>query len=443
MGILIIFVLILLNGIFSMSEIAMVSSKKLRLKHQAEQGDKKARRALKLIHNPDRFFSTVQIGITLIGILVGTISGGKITDEAAAFLEGFPALAPYSYTIAAILIVMIITYFTLVLGELLPKRIGMAAPEKTIKLMVTPMRIMSSLAFPFIWALSKSSSFLVRLLGIKKADNAITEEEIKAMISEGATSGTIEVGEQDIIERVFHLDDRNITSMMTHSSDVTWIDLNDTITEYKKTIKDKLHSVYPVCDGNIDDIIGVIYTRDLYIQNERDLQLKELIRTPLFIPENNTVFQVMEKFKIHRTSVGLIVDEYGDFLGMITMKDLLEAIVGDMPEEGETDFEIVAQADDFFLVDAQIPFYDFLSYFEKEDWINDDEQKEFDTLAGFILYHLSHIPIEGEKLDWRGFSFEISNMDGHRIDKILVHILPPPDQEEAGEGDQENAAEED
>ncbi len=421
MQIIIILILILLSGLFAMSEIAMVSAKKLKLKTESRKGNKKANRALKLIHNPDRFFSTVQIVITLIGVLVGIISGGEITNAVARFISKSPVLAPYSNSIAVVVVVVLVTYFSLVLGELFPKRIAMAAPEAITKLMSRPIDLVSTIAFPFIWILSKSSALLVRTFGIKNVENVITEEEIKAMVSEGTTLGTIDAGEQDIIERVFHLDDRNITSLMTHRSDVIWIDINDSPKEYRNSILRELHSVYPVCENRIDDIMGVIYTRDLYIHPE-GTPLKKLMKQPLFIPENNTAFQVMEKFKFGKTNFGFIVDEYGDFLGMITMKDILEAIVGDMPEEDETDYEIIDRKDGTFLVDAQIPFYDFLSYFEKEDWINDEEQQEFDTLAGFILYHLEHIPYEGEKVNWRGFIFEIVDMDGHRIDKILIAV---------------------
>ncbi|HLR37772.1 MAG TPA: hemolysin family protein, partial [Chitinophagaceae bacterium] len=384
-----------MSGILAMSEIAMVSSKKLKLKSESNRGDKKAKKALDLIHNPDRFFSTVQIGITLIGILLGIFSGKEITKAVAAFISKSDFLAPYSNSIASVVVVVLVTYFSLVLGELFPKRIAMSAPEKITKFMTGPIEFLSTIAFPFIWFLSQSSAFLVKIFGIQKVENVITEDEVKAMISEGTTLGTIDAGEQNIIERVFHLDDRSITSLMTHRSDIIWIDVNDSPEQYKRNILKELHSVYPVSDGRIDDIIGVIYTRDLYLHPE-GTPLKQFMKQPLFIPENNTAFQVMEKFKFGKTSFGFIVDEYGDFLGMITMKDILEAIVGDMPEEDETDYEIIDRKDGSFLVDAQIPFYDFLSYFEKEDWINDEEQQEFDTLAGFILYHLEHIPYEGE-----------------------------------------------
>lgn len=416
----IILALILLNGIFAMSEIALVSARKVRLENQANKGDKQARAALRLSQNPDRFLSTVQIGITLIGILMGVYSGDKIKVYMLNLLNQVPFLRPYSDTLAVILVVLIITYFSLVLGELVPKRLGLARPEGVAKAMAGPMNFISKVTFPFIWLLSVSTNLIVRIFRIKiQTDSTITEEEIKALINEGTSSGAIEESEQEIIERVFHLGDRNITSLMTHRTDIVWIDVNDTRAEYREKIREELHSVYPVCDGQIDDLMGVIYIKDLYMAPE-DMPVRQLMKKPLFLPENNSAYQVMEKFKQTKTHFGFIVDEYGSFQGMITLNDILEAIVGDMPETGEQDYEIIRREDGSYLVDAQVPFYDFLTHFDKEEWITDEEQQEFDTLAGFILHHLEHIPQAGEKVDWRGFSFEIIDMDGHRIDKILV-----------------------
>lgn len=415
-----------------MSEMALISARKIKLENQSRKGDKKAKEALTLSRNPDRFFSTVQIGITLIGILMGIFSGDKIKNSVLHFVEKSVWLRPYSNTLAVIIVVILITYFSLVLGELVPKKIGLAKPDKISKLMARPMNVLSTITFPFIWLLSASTNIIVKLFKIDVSVNPITEEEIKAVINEGAISGTIDEDEQEIIERVFHLGDRNITSLMTHRTDVIWIDINDPPEVYQKTIRGALHSVYPVCDGQVDELLGVIYTRDLYLAPP-DVRIKNLMKKPLFIPENNSAYQVMEKFKLNRTNFGFIVDEYGSFQGMITMKDILEAIVGDMPEADEDDYEIVARHDGSFLVDAQIPFYDFLTYFEKEDWITDEEQQEFDTLAGFILHHLEHIPQVGEEVVWRGFVFEIVDMDGHRIDKILV-VPQKKDKPEVEEG---------
>ncbi len=427
MEVVIILVLILLNGIFSMAEIALVSARKVRLENAAKQGDDKARAALKLSNNPDTFLSTVQIGITLIGILTGLYSGEQLKEDVKGFVMQMPTLAPYSNGIATALIVIGVTYFTLVLGELLPKRIGLANPEAIAKIVARPMYFISRLTFPFVWLLSRSTTFLVKVIGLKRSsDNNVTEEEIKAIISEGTSSGAIEETEQEIIERVFHLGDRNITSLMTHRTDIVWLDVNEDVESYKRKIKQAPHSVYPVCEGQIDHIRGILTIKDLYAAGNV-VVLKEIMRKPLFIPENNTAYQVLEKFKETQIHAAFIVDEYGTFLGMITLNDILEAIVGDMPETGQDDYNMILREDGSYLVDAQIPFYDFLSEFDMEDQMAEFEQ-EFDTLAGFILHHLEHIPQTGEKLEWRKFTFEIIDMDAHRIDKILV--TPPANIEE-------------
>ncbi|SIO08342.1 hemolysin family protein [Chitinophaga niabensis] len=427
MEVVIILVLILLNGVFSMAEIALVSARKARLENSAKQGDEKAKVALKLSNNPDTFLSTVQIGITLIGILTGLYSGKNLEDDIRVYLNTIPLLAPYSNALATAIIVIGVTYFTLVLGELLPKRIGLANPEVIAKALARPMYLLSRITFPFIWLLSRSTATLVKLFGLKRrSDNNVTEEEIKAIISEGTSSGAIEETEQEIIERVFHLGDRNITSLMTHRTDIIWLDISEEGESYKRKIRQSPHSVYPVCEEQIDHIKGIITIKDLYAAGNLAV-LKDVMKKPLFIPDNNSAYQVLEKFKETQVHAAFIVDEYGTFLGMITLNDILEAIVGDMPEIGADDYDMVKRDDGSYLIDAQIPFYDFLSEFEMEDLMAEFEQ-EFDTLAGFILHHLEHIPVTGEKLTWKHFTFEIVDMDAHRIDKILV--TPPENIEE-------------
>jgi putative hemolysin len=418
--VLLIFGLILLNGLFSMAEIALVSARKARLEAQANKGDKSAKEALELSNHPDTFLSTVQIGITLIGILTGIYSGAQLKTDLINILEKIGISNEYSNGIATATIVIVITYFSMVLGELLPKRIGLARPEKIAKLMAKPMRWLSVATHPFIWLLSKSTSGLATLLGIKSKDNQLTEEEIKAIISEGTEQGTIDEAEQEIIERVFHLGDRNITSLMTHRSDIIWFNTVDTEVAIKEKIMLEPHSVYPICDGHIDNIKGMVSIKDLYIADDRTM-FKDIMQPPLYVPENNTAYQVLEKFKITKKHSCFIIDEYGSLLGMITLNDILEAIVGDLPEANFQDYEIMEREDGSYLVDAQIPFYDFLVRFEKTEWMNEGEQ-EFNTLAGFILHKLERIPTTGETVSWEGFQFEIIDMDAQRIDKVLVNI---------------------
>lgn len=418
MEILILLGLILLNGLFSMSEIALVSARKARLEAQANKGNKAAKEALELSNHPDTFLSTVQIGITLIGILTGIYSGEQLTDDLTAFLNRFPFLRTYSGGIATAIIVIIVTYFTLILGELVPKRLGLSRPEAIAKMMAKPMRIVSLITYPFIWLLSKSSALLVKLFNIKAKENQVTEEEIKAIISEGTEHGAIEEAEQEIIERVFHLGDRNITSLMTHRSDIVWFDVTDTEEKIRKKIIAEPHSVYPVCEGDIDNIKGVLSIKDIYINDDK-IPFKNLMKPALFVPNNNTAYQVMEKFKESQIHSCFIVDEYGSVLGMITLNDILEAIIGEIQPTDQDDYEIIQREDGTYLVDAQIPFYNFLTRFDKTEWITNDEY-QFDTLAGCILHELERIPQTGDKLKWKGFDIEIMDMDGHRIDKVLV-----------------------
>ena len=267
--------------------------------------------------------------------------------------------------------------------------------------------------------LNKTSNLFFRIFNIRKTkDETVTEEEIKAIIHEGTESGSIEEEEKELIERIFHLGDRNITSLMTHRSDIIWFDLNDNEEVVRDKIVKEPHSVYPICDGSIDNIKGMVSIKDLYIIDDFT-KFKDIVQQAMFVPENNTAYQVMEKFKETKQHSCFIVDEYGSLQGIITLNDILEAIVGDIPQTGIEDYEIVDRGDGTYLVDAQIPFYDFLSRFDKADWASNEEYS-FDTLAGCVLHELERIPQTGDKLKWREFNIEVIDMDGHRIDKVMV-----------------------
>jgi putative hemolysin len=426
--IIIILILIVINGLFSMAEIALVSARKARLEGQAVKGDQQALRALKLANHPETFLSTVQIGITLIGVLTGIFSGDSFKEPVQHWLEQFEFLRPYSGSIATTLIVIVVTYLSLVLGELLPKRIGLSNPEAIAKLAAGPMRVVSRITFPFVWLLNKTTNVLIKLLNIRGSNNQVTEEEIKAIISEGTEHGAIEEAEQDIIERVFHLSDRNITSLMTHRSDIVWIDGVQTVEHVRQHMKDVLHSVYPVCEGTIDNIKGVITIKDLFAADANAV-ISSIMKEAMYVPENNTAYQVLEKFKSTKIHQCFIVDEYGTVQGLITLNDILEAIVGGMPQEEDEPFEIKERADGSFLVDAQIPFYDFLRRFEKTEWMMEGDQ-DFDTLAGFAIHQLEKIPVTGDTFRWKIFTFEIIDMDNHRIDKVLVSFTKKTGSEE-------------
>ncbi|MEO6229373.1 MAG: hemolysin family protein [Ferruginibacter sp.] len=413
--------LILVNGLFVMSEIALVSARKTRLESMGNKGDQKAKAALFLTANPDKFLSTAQIGITLISILTGVYSGEKFSLHLKPFVEKIAALQPYAETISTVLIVMLVTFLSIILGELVPKRIGLIRAEKIARMVAGPMNFLSAVAYPIVWLLNNITNVIFKLFNIKvSGDNAVTEDEIKAMITEGSEHGTIETEEKEIIERIFHLGDRNITSLMTHRTDIEWLHVNDTVHSIKAKFDTITYSTYPVCEGLIDDIKGIIYIKDL-LKADPDKTMLELAKPALFVPENMKAYKLLEKIKETKIHSCFIVNEYGTLEGMITLNDILEAIVGDMPSTGQEEYEVVNREDGTFLVDGQIPFYEFLSHFEQTEWMNEGEH-DFDTLAGFVLHELERIPTTGEVFDWRGFEFEIIDMDGQRIDKLLVKI---------------------
>jgi putative hemolysin len=419
--IIILTILIIVNGLFVMSEIALVSARKARLETMANKGDAKAKVALALAENPEKFLSTAQIFITLIAILTGVYSGEKFGHYLEPYVAQIDFLKKYADTISTVIIVIIVTFLSIIFGELIPKRLGMLQAEKIARQVAAPMNFLSVVTYPIVWLLSKISYLFFKLFNVKTSnDNAVTEEEIKAMITEGSEHGTIEEEEKDIIERVFHLGDRNITSLMTHRTDIAWFDGRETVQQVKDKMHTVIYSSYPVCEETVDTIKGIISVKDL-LKAAPDALLKDIAKPAMFVPENNTAYQLLEKFKATKIHACFIVNEYGTLEGMITLNDILEAIVGDVPQTGQDEYEIIERADGTYLVDAQIPFYDFLSRFEKTDWMNEDDH-DFDTLAGFVLHELEHIPQTGETFDWRGFDFEIIDMDGQRIDKLLVKI---------------------
>ncbi|MDH6304150.1 putative hemolysin [Parabacteroides sp. PF5-5] len=423
MEILIIIGLILLNGVFSMSEIALVSARKSRLEIDAKKGNKSAQTALDLSNEPDKFLSTIQIGITLIGILTGLYSGEAFAADFAEVIRNvIPSMAPYSITIAKTTIVIIVTYFTLVLGELVPKRIGMNMAENISKIIARPMNFLSCIATPFVWLLSKSTSLIVRILGIDAIEESkITEEEIKAIVKEGYDVGEVQEVEQDIVDRVFNLGDRNVGSIMTHRSDMIWLDINDDVKTIKSVVQQNLYNIYPVVSETLDNIQGVVSLKDLFLTIDTpDFSLKNILRHANYLPENLSVYSALEQFKNAREKYGIISDEFGGIEGIVTLKDIMEALVGQMPEIGD-DLELVEREDGSVLLDGQYPFYDFLEHFDMEDLYS---EYEYNTLSGLILDILEHIPQTGEKFSWLSFDFEIVDMDGARIDKVLVEKQP-------------------
>ncbi|GGJ99984.1 MULTISPECIES: hemolysin family protein [Parabacteroides] len=418
MEIFIIVGLILLNGILSMSEIALVSARKARLELEAKRGNKSAQTALKLAGEPDRFLSTIQIGITLIGILTGLYSGEAFAYNLSEVVRHVPVLEPYALGLSKTVIVIIVTYLTLIMGELVPKRIGMGYAERVSMLVARPMFLLSKLALPFVWLLSKSTSFVIKITGIKaNEENKVTEEEIKAIVKEGFDGGEVQEVEQDIVERVFNLGDRNVGSIMTHRSDLVWLDVTDSIEKIREKVQENLFNIYPVASEKFDNIKGVVYLKDLFGRiDEPDFSLEQVIRPAQYLPENQSVYNALEQFKQARVKYGIVTDEFGGIQGIVTLKDIMEGLIGQVPELGE-EAEITQRADGSWLVDGQYNFYDFLEYFDMEDLY---AEHDYNTLSGLILEILERVPKTGETLNWLTFEFEIVDMDGARIDKVLV-----------------------
>ncbi|WP_296149940.1 hemolysin family protein [uncultured Flavobacterium sp.] len=422
MEIAIIFFLILLNGVFSMSEIALISARKSRLETSAKKGNPSAKTALDLANSPNKFLSTVQIGITLIGILTGIYSGDKVTDDVRLFLDQYATLQPYSANLSVGIVVVILTFFSLVLGELLPKRIGLNYPEAIAKAVAFPMKVISIITAPFIWLLTISTESMLKLFRIRPtADGKVTEEEIKAIIKEGTEVGEVQEIEQDIVERVFHIGDRKVNSLMTHRKSVDYLSLEDDFATLKQKVLDEIHSVYPVCEESLDEVIGVVLLKDLFAKFETgNFNLRDIVKEPVYLIEHTSAYKALDIFKKTKVHYAIVTDEYGITQGMITLNDILEALVGDASDFYHEEFQLVAREDGTWLVDGHYSLHDFLTYFDLDELIND---YEVTTVSGLIMTELSYIPKQGEKLIWNLFELEVIDMDGVKIDKVLVRSL--------------------
>ncbi len=413
----IIFLLILANGVLSMSEIALVSLRKSKIAAEAEGGNISAKSVVSLCADPDKFFSTVQIGITLIGILTGIYSGDALSGKFASALESAGIPPSQSLWIGQAVIVVGATYFTLVFGELVPKRIGFAMPEQVAKIVAAPMLLLSKIAHPFVVVLSRSTALCVGMLRIKSRTETVTEEEIKSMIAEGALSGEVQHIEKNIVERTFSLGDRRISSIMTPRPDIAGMRADASKAEVLAVVAKNPHVVYPVYEKNLDSIIGAVSIKRLMVDIDgADFDLKKHIRQVCFFNENVKVYDVLEEMRRAKSKFAVISNEFGITLGIVTMNDVMDALVGNMPEKGEEP-DIIERSDGSYLVDGQCPYYDFELRFGIE---RDESDRDFNTVAGMILSELGRIPCEGEKVAKHGYTFEIVDMDGVRIDKVLV-----------------------
>ncbi|MBQ6871275.1 MAG: HlyC/CorC family transporter [Bacteroidales bacterium] len=420
MEIFIILGLILFNGILSMSEMSVVSSRKSRLEIEARKGNRAAQKALELANEPDNFLSAIQIGITLIGILTGLFSGEAFAGDLAKIIEKVPFLSEYAYGISETLIVILVTYLTLVFGELVPKRLGLAKAEGIAKAIAKPMDILARITYPFVWLLAKSTNGVVKLFGIKEGEESkVTEEEVKAIIKESLDDGEIEEVEHDIVERVFNLSDRTVSSIMTHRTDVVFLDINESGEELKNRVKENIYNTYPVISEDIDNIIGVVHLKDIFgMMDSDEFSLQNIMNDVFYLPKEMNVYDALEKFKSQRMKSAIVTDEFGGMVGIVTLKDILEALVGAMPEENEANGWMVRE-DGSVLVDGQFSFYDFLAEYDKEHLYQDND---YNTISGLMIALLKEIPHVGQKVEWDDFTFEIMDMDGARVDKILITL---------------------
>ena len=423
MEILIIIALVLLNGVFAMSELSLVSSRKFKLEAASKKGNLGAKKALELSENPTRFLSTVQIGITLIGILLGVYSGENLTNDVEGFLVQFEFIQPYAKTISTLVIVVFITYLSIVLGELFPKRLGMTFPEPIAIALARPMNILSKITAPFVWLLTSSNDLLLLIFGIKKqTDSRVSEEEIKALIKESAEGGEIQDIEQDIVERVFELGDRRINTLLTHRTELVYFNLTDSWETISAKINQEKHSAYPVCkNNNLDDIVGMVLLKDLFSpQLQSGFKLLDYLKKPLFINETSYAYPVLEIFKKEKLHYGIVIDEYGSTMGIVTMDDVVDALVGDATEFDQDEYQITPRDEKTWLVDGQYSLIDFVKYFNLSI---STKNSQFTTVAGLIIFKSSKVPSVGEKIKLEGYELEVIDKDGQRIDKILVTDL--------------------
>jgi putative hemolysin len=421
--ILIILALILANGIFSMSEMAIVSARKARLQQLANQGSLNAQAALELAEAPNHFLSIVQVGITLINILNGVFGGATIAQRLEKYVELVPFLSPYSQTIAFGVVVLVITYLSLIVGELVPKRLALNNPEKIAAFIAIPMRALASLASPIVHMLSISTETVLQILGIRPSEEPqVTEEEIKILIEQGTEAGTFEAAEQDMVERVFRLGDRPVTFFMTPRPDIVWLDLDDSPEENRQKMSASNYSRYPVCQEGMDNVLGVIPVTDLLSRSLRNepFDLTIGLRQPVFVPESTRGLKVLELFKQTVTHIALVVDEYGVIQGLVTLNDIMSEIVGDVPAQpGQEEPQAVRREDGSWLVDGMLPVEEFFELFDVEE-LETEARGNYQTLGGLVITNLGRIPTAADHFEWQGMRIEVMDMDGNRVDKVLV-----------------------
>ena len=418
-----IFLLLIANGIFAMSEIAIVTARKSRLQELANKGVGKASAALELATNPNRFLSTVQVGITLVGILAGAFGGGALTEWLSRPLHSIPIIAPYSRSVALGLVVIAITYFSVILGELVPKRLALGHPESIAMFMAPLMRLLLTIGSPLVHLFTFSTDLVFRLVGKRFDDRTlVTEEEITTLLRQGTEAGVFHEAEQEMVEAVFQLGDMSSRGLMTPRTQIIWLDVNDSVEEIRAKISQSGHSRFPVCEGSLDNVVGIVQAKDLLTNylSENNLDLKATMQLPEFAPRSMTALQVLEQIKKTSSHVVLIVDEYGGIEGLLTHHDILEAIAGDMPlGTVPTEPKAVQRKDGSWLLDGMLSIDEFKEIFHLDN-LPGERKDTFQTLGGFIYTQMGRVPSASEHFEWNDLRFEIVDMDGKRIDKVLV-----------------------
>jgi putative hemolysin len=433
MELLIILVLVLLNGVLAMSELAVVSSRSARLQNMIEEGSESAQVVLDLTRNPNRFLSTVQIGITLIGILAGAFGGATLANDLADRLREIPALAQSADAIGVAAIVVLTTYLSLVIGELVPKRLALLNPERIATVVARPMRLLSLIASPLVRLLSFSTDLLLRLMGVKTTlEVTVTEAEIISMIQQGTTVGIFERTEQVMIEGIFRLDNLPIGSVMTPRRDIVWLDVNDEPLAVRQKILEVDHSFYPVINKEIDDVVGVVSAKDILVRSLKGdmIDILSLMRVPVFLPENASAAHALETLRTSGSQLALVVGEYGGIEGVVTITDIVEEIVGAL--HAGTSTEAFQREDGSWLLDGLLPFHRLQEIFSSLDR-PEEEEGSYQTLAGFIMYRLGRVPQTGDQFTWNNLRFEVVDMDNRQIDKVMVQQLPDPESQDEEE----------
>jgi putative hemolysin len=425
--IVVVLVLLLANGLFAMSEISIVAARKVRLQQRADDGDRMANAALALAQSPTTFLSTVQIGISLVGVLAGAYGGANIAESLQVRLEQIPEVAPYAEGVALGVVVAAITYLSLVIGELVPKRIGLNHPETIASWVAIPMMGLARIGAPLVALLTGSTNLVLRIFGIKgDVDPHLTEDEIRAVISQGAESGALEEDEESLVQRVFRVGDQRVGAIMTPRLDIEWVDVNATDDQLREFLGGHSHGQFVVCQGSLDNVLGTVRAADLLTMAMKGgpITLKTLIKEPLFVPDSMGIFKLLEALKASHRHMAIVLDEFGAVEGLVTVTDLLEAFVGSLPTDAAGERAIIVRGDGSWLVDGATPITDVLNDLGLDE-LPQGEAGTYHTLGGFVMARLGRIPHTADAFDWGGMRFEVIDMDGRRIDKVLVNRLTP------------------